>query len=207
MRQAGSLLHCLPDRRVAAALLTSAILLFSEGASAQSSCVRVTNASWVPACPCDAGSELVFIMEGETTVEANTVNLAVIIDSSGTVDDTERDQSIEFAKNTVAAFADLNLFENGGTASFAQFASLASEGGTFATQTAFNTFVETTPRIGGGTNIDDGIARGRELLPAPSSGSTSFMVVITDGRGSTYLGEADAARAEGTIMFAVGVGD
>ncbi|CAM9665240.1 unnamed protein product, partial [Scytosiphon promiscuus] len=113
-------------------------------------------------CPCDGASKFEFTMEGTTTVEANTVNLAVIVDSSDSVNDKrERNQSIEFAKDTVSAFADLNLFENGGTASFAQFSNSVSDGRTFTSQDEFNTFVDNTPRLNGGTRINKGIGRGR----------------------------------------------
>lgn len=54
-----------------------------------------------------------------------------------------------------------------------------------------------------------GIAAGRALL-AGNLASANFMVVITDGE-ATFGGdptiEADAARAEGTTIFAVGVGE
>lgn len=40
-----------------------------------------------------------------------------------------------------------------------------------------------------------------------SSSSVAFMIVVTDGNGGNPLAEADAARAEGTAVFAVGVGE
>ncbi|CAN0168839.1 unnamed protein product, partial [Ectocarpus sp. 13 AM-2016] len=42
-----------------------------------------------PPAPCGAGSELTFQVEGETSVEANKVNVAVIIDASGSIFDIE----------------------------------------------------------------------------------------------------------------------
>jgi len=109
--------------------------------------------------------------------------VAIIVDASSSVDDTELDQSIAFAKDTVAAFADQSLFENGGTASYAQFASVASPGETFTSQLDFDNHVDTLPRIEGGTRIDLGVAEGRRLLAAAPEATASFMVVITDGSG------------------------
>ncbi|CAN0600296.1 unnamed protein product, partial [Ectocarpus sp. 12 AP-2014] len=70
----------------------------------------------------------------------------------------------------------------------------------------FNAFVDgSTKYLSGGTDIIDGIAKGRELLKV-SPATTSFMIVTTDGISSSPKDEADAARAEGTIVYAVGVG-
>ncbi|CAN0284302.1 unnamed protein product, partial [Ectocarpus sp. 12 AP-2014] len=108
------------------------------------------------------------------------VNVAVIIDASGSVGTADWELSKEFAKNTVASFADQNLFTNGGSASFAQFSSDASEGGTFYSLEDFNAFVDADTKYSGGTDIIAGIAKGRELLSA-SPTTTSFMIVTTDG--------------------------
>lgn len=56
-------------------LLTIALLVLG-GTSAQDapdSCVQVFDPSFVLSCPCDAGSEFIFWMEGKTTVTANVV--------------------------------------------------------------------------------------------------------------------------------------
>ncbi|CAN0057619.1 unnamed protein product, partial [Ectocarpus fasciculatus] len=91
-------------------------------------------------------------------------------------------------------------------ASFAQFSWTASDGGTFYSLEDFNDFVDGVDKYqSGGTDIVDGIAKGRELLKV-SPATTSFMIVTTDGKSSSPEDEADAARAEGTIVYAVGVG-
>ncbi|CBJ26488.1 similar to collagen [Ectocarpus siliculosus] len=187
-------------------LATGALSLFlGRGVYGQESCVQVADPTWAANCPCEAGSQYSFTMEGQTTVTANTVNVAVIIDASGSVGTADWELSKEFAKNTVASFAEQNLFTNGGSASFAQFASDASEGGTFYSLEDFNAFVDADVKHSGGTDIIDGIAKGRELLSA-SPAATSFMIVTTDGAAPDPQDEADAARAEGTILYAVGVG-
>lgn len=50
-----------------------------------------------------------------------------------------------------------------------------------------------------------GVEEARGLLNA-QTGTAAFMIVITDGNGGDPAAEADAARADGTIVFAVGVG-
>ena len=112
------------------------------------------------------------------------VNVAVIIDASGSVSTADWELSKEFAKNTVSSFAEQNLFANGGSASFAQFSSSASEGGTFYSVEDFNAFVDADTKYSGGTDIIDGIAKGRELLNA-SPTTTSFMIVTTDGAAAS----------------------
>ncbi|CAM9666168.1 unnamed protein product [Ectocarpus sp. 4 AP-2014] len=193
---------------------TSALsLLLGGNVSGEESCVQVAYPTWGTNCPCEAGSQYSFTMEGQTTVTANTasptllltVNVAVIIDASISVGIADWELSKEFAKNTVASFAEQNLFINGGSASFAQFSSSASEGGTFYSLEDFNAFVDADAKYSGGTDIIDGIAKGRELLGA-SPAATSFMIVTTDGAAPDPQDEADAARAEGTILYAVGVG-
>lgn len=110
------------------------------------------------------------------------VNVAVIIDASGSVIDDDFDLEKEFAKNVVASFASRNLFDNGGSASFAQFSGSASEGGTFFSSEDFDAFVDADPRQSGSTNIPAGVAKGRELLNANPS-TASFLILITDGVG------------------------
>ncbi|CAM9935251.1 unnamed protein product [Scytosiphon promiscuus] len=188
-----------------AALLAAVGTVLLGGASAQDSCVQVSNTSFVPACPCDAGSTLTFGIEGQTTLAANTVNVAIVLDGSGSIPSDGFLLSKDFAKNTVAAFADENLFDNGGTASFTQFGPYATLGGTFSSQGDFDAFVDAEGQLNGGSNIPAGIARASELLAAAPDTSASFMVVLTDGIRDAAL-EADAARAAGTIVYAVGVG-
>lgn len=107
--------------------------------------------------------------------------MAVIIDTSGSVSAAELDLEKDFAKSAVASFAAQNLFTNGGTASYASFSTVASEGGTFASSAEFDEFVDNDPTAVGFTNIEAGLRKGRELLNAGSSATTSFLILITDG--------------------------
>lgn len=119
------------------------------------------------------------------------VNVVVVVDGSGSIpgdsqDDENNDwlASKNFAKDTVAAFADENLFVNGGTASFVQFAGSVNPGGTFSSQADFDAFVDAEEQMGTSTSISLGIDAGQELLDAAPEASTSFMVVTTDGDGN-----------------------
>lgn len=110
------------------------------------------------------------------------VNLAIIIDGSGSVQSSNFDLSKEFAKDTVEAFALENLFVNGGTASFSQFALDVTDGGTFGSQADFDAAVDAEDYLDGSwTNIAAGVAKGRELLAAAPPATASFMIVMTDG--------------------------
>ena len=60
--------------RPSSPLVCGALALFLASASALESCVQVSDASFSSSCPCDAGSEFTFQIEGQTTVTANTVS-------------------------------------------------------------------------------------------------------------------------------------
>ena len=80
---------------------------------------------------------------------------------------------------------------------------------TFDSAQSFNDFVNADNQMGGGTNTFVGINEGTRLLGL-NPATASFMIVITDGQSSSTantIAAADAARAEGIIVFAVGVGE
>ena len=136
------------------------------------------------------------------------MNLALVLDGSGSVNKAEFKLEQGFAKDTVAAFADRNLFDNGGTASYVQYAKRLASSDTFGSASDFNDFVDADKQAEGGTTTSVGINEGTRLLGI-NPASASFMIVITDGRSSSISATrkaADAARAEGIIVVAVGVG-
>lgn len=140
---------------------------------------------------------------------APKVNLALVLDGSTSILSAEWPQEKDFAKDAVVAFADRNLFDNGGSASYVQFSSVVQSYGTFTSLEDYEDFVDEDFQVVGGTNIAAGIQTGQELLIASPS-TASFMIVITDGEynyGGDPTAYAEAARAEGTTIFAVGVGE
>lgn len=56
-------------------VLGGAFTLFLGAALGQESCVKLSDVSYTAACPCDAGSDFSFMMEGATTVAENTVSV------------------------------------------------------------------------------------------------------------------------------------
>ena len=137
------------------------------------------------------------------------MNLALVLDGSGSInaDDFLLEQA--FAIDAVNAFADRNLFDNGGTASYVQYAAVLVSSDTFDSAQSFNDFVNADNQMGGGTNTFVGINEGTRLLGL-NPATASFIIVITDGQSSSTantIAAADAARAEGIIVFAVGVGE
>ena len=109
------------------------------------------------------------------------VNLAVVIDGSGSIGYEDFELAKEFAKDTVAAFADKNLFENNGTASFVQFSDSADSGGPFFSQEDFDSYVDLQQQLNSSTIIPAGIEAGRGLLADAPEATATFMVVMTDG--------------------------
>lgn len=144
------------------------------------------------------------------------VNLAIILDGSFSLHPADIVLEQGFAKEVVAAFAERNLFENGGTASYVEYSILVAPGthlfgaGTFLSAEDFNNFVDFDGQSGGGTTNSIGIDEGRESLAA-NPATASFMVVITGGQSESISNAtataADAARAEGVVVFAVGAGE
>lgn len=84
------------------------------------------------------------------------VNIAIVVDGSASIGPDDWIEEQKFAKDAVAAFASLNVFENGGTASYVQFTSLPLDMGTFASEEAFNTHLDSLTQFEGGTDIVNG---------------------------------------------------
>lgn len=113
--------------------------------------------------------------------------MAVVIDGSESIGVDNFEVAKEFAKDTVAAFADKNLFENGGTASFVQFSDSAESGGPFFSQEAYDYYVDRQEHINGSTDIASGIEAGRERLALAPEATVAFMVIMTDGNGDVAV--------------------
>lgn len=146
-------------------------------------------------------------------VHVQQVNLAVVLDGSGTISTLKFSEAKDFAKNIAAVFAARNMFANGGTASYVQFSSDVdpSDTGTFFSLSEFNDFVDSNDQIYAGTDIDAGIIAAQHLLNDAPPASAAFMVVLTDGEdnvgGDNVAVTADDARDDGITMLAVGVGE
>ena len=137
------------------------------------------------------------------------VNLALVLDGSGSIDPADFELEQQFAVDTVAAFAARNLFDNGGMASYVQYSSTLISSGTFDSAQDFNDFADADVQSRQNTFTNLGIDEGTALLGA-NDATASFMIVITDGvsnSASATATAADNARAAGIIVFAVGVGE
>ena len=134
------------------------------------------------------------------------VNLALIVDGSQSIEADDFVLEKNFTKQTVAAFAEKNLFVNGGEASYVQYSSSVVTSATFNSVADFNEFVDADPQARASTRTAEGIEEGTEVL-LTNPASALFMIVITDGESQDEpIIAADAARAEGIEVFAVGVG-
>ncbi|CAB1109109.1 unnamed protein product [Ectocarpus sp. CCAP 1310/34] len=184
------------------------MLLANGSAQSNTSCVQVVDSSAADASPYPEDEpSLTFTMEGATTLRTNIVNVVIVVDGSGSIVSSDWILEQQFAKDTVAAFARRNIFDNGGTASYVQFSTSTYDEGTFTSTESFDEHVDSVIQWGGDTDIADGIIAGRALLNE-NPASFSFMVLITDGESYTDPSTAaQETRADNTTtIFAVGVG-
>ena len=84
------------------------------------------------------------------------VNVVVVVDASPSIEEDEWELELKFATDTVEAFAKRGIFENGGTASYVQFAGYATNEGTFNSTESFNAHVDSVYQSGSGTDIVEG---------------------------------------------------
>ena len=99
------------------------------------------------------------------TVRPRKVNVAVVVDASTSIGGSDWELEQQFAINTVGAFAERDIFVNGGTASYVQFSSSVSFSGTFTSNESFVNYVNTVGRVSGGTDIEDGKCTRLKLPP------------------------------------------
>ncbi|CAM9945666.1 unnamed protein product [Ascophyllum nodosum] len=193
---------------LATMLLGHLNLAFAQDSDTGVSCVQVSSSKFSTPCPCGLTSSS-FSVVGETSVAKLRVNLAVVLDGSDSVGSANFLVQREFAKNIIAAFAERNLFANGGTASYVQYSSFvdASDTGTFFSLKDFNNFVDNNQFNGGGTDdIDGGITAARYLLNAAPPASVAIMIVLTVGINIIIGTAADDSRADGITLYALGIG-
>jgi len=108
------------------------------------------------------------------------ISLAIVVDGSSGSSPAEFDLQKSFAQSAVASFAERNLFENGGTASYVQAGDTVASDGTFASQEAFDAFVADDEfSEGSAFNANEGISKAQELLSASPS-AAALMIVVTD---------------------------
>lgn len=79
-----------------------------------------------------------------------------MVDASLSIDENEWELELKFAIDTVEAFAKRGIFENGGTASYVQFAASATNEGTFNSTESFNAHIPSDYQGRYGTDIVDG---------------------------------------------------
>eukprot|EP00903_Cladosiphon_okamuranus_P013604 g12670.t1 len=172
------------------------------------SCVQISNVDFAEECGCHSSTSFTFDVEGKVGLEENTVSLAIVVDGSSGPSPAEFDLQKSFARDAAASFAEKNLFENGGTASYVQADDTVVSDGAFTSLEAFDAFVAGDAfSEGSAFNAKEGISKAQELLRAsPSAAAAAFMLVVTD-EDCDPGSEAEAARADGTTIFAVGVGN
>ena len=97
------------------------------------------------------------------------VNIAIVVDGSGSIEDQDWIEEQKFAKDAVAAFARRNIFDNGGSASYVQFSSFPLDMGTFYSEEDFDAHVDSLDQYKGGTDIVNGKRPNASAKPSSPS--------------------------------------
>jgi hypothetical protein len=131
----------------------------------------------------------------------------LVVDGSGSISSAEFELAREFARTLVNSC----LFVPGSRAGVVEYSSnIRLIAGLVSDRDAVLTAIENMPQSGRNTATGDAINRAQqELSSIASPNSKQLILVLTDGdtnEGVPAASAADAARATGTELFAIGVG-
>lgn len=137
----------------------------------------------------------------------SAIDVAFVIDGSSSISASDFDLARIFSKRVLQSC----LFAHDAQAAVVQFADAAQVEQPLTAQTALLTdAIDQMAQIGPGTDIREAIDTAQAQLAAGRPSAFKLMILLTDGGQSVPgdpLASADAAKAAGTEIFTVGVGD
>ncbi len=161
---------------------------------------------------CDESFNIRLSLTAEPDITANPVDIALILDRSGSMSGS----AIANLKNGAKAFVDIIYNATGGTngqiaggthIGIVSFADLATQNQPLITDiNALKTSIDGLA-AGGSTNHADAFTKATELLQN-STANQRFMIMFTDGfttAGGNPNPIAAAAKAQGIIIYAIGL--
>ncbi len=205
------------SRRGSAALLLSLAMLFvlSSQALAQDGTVSGNKTAGPGDIPCDGSTTVTLTLDGQTGIAGNPVDIVLVLDRSGSMDDAMND-----LKTGASTFVDIideatdgtldGTIANGSRVGVVSFADTATvnqplTGDAGAVISAINGL-----SAFGGTNHEAAFQTAQNQLAGSQPTNDKIMIMFTDGQttvGGSPNDDAAAARAAGTEIFAIGLGD
>ncbi|CAL9619582.1 hypothetical protein SUDANB38_05848 [Streptomyces sp. enrichment culture] len=205
-------LRAMPFRRLLAtiAALAAAVagaLVWAPAASA----APLPGASASPTTvPRYGVSTVTLTLDGESSTQSTPTDLVLVLDESGSINDTEFGQLTDFADSVVAAVADDGLFANGGRVGVVGFSQIAQDVSPLsADEGAVRSAIVNNTQMRSSTCISCGLDRAGVQLGPDDPQRNQVVIVITDGNanpGDPTASAAAALQGKATV-FAVGVGD
>lgn len=145
------------------------------------------------------------------TACSSQIDLVIVVDGSESISWSEFDLVQSFVSDVAASFLVSETDAHIGLVQFSGEGQGRIETGLTGNAGTIQAAIFGMPQIMGVTDIQEGIALGQgKLSSAGRGGVAHVIVVITDGEHNqpgSPIAEAEAARAAGTQIFAVGIGD
>lgn len=137
-----------------------------------------------------------------------SLDLMLVLDGSGSISEPDFEVMREFVRNMVASFTIGPRDANVGIIQFSTTAELYIELSDDAA--AINAAVDNMTKFGESTNIAAAIDLAQAQFVTRRAGIPRVIIVLTDGRhnqSGNPIVSADRARAQGTAVFGIAVGD
>ncbi len=147
---------------------------------------------------------------GAATCETS-IDLVLVIDGSGSIFASDFSKVKDFSNDLVSSFAVSDSAARIGVVQFSGEGQGRVEIGLSGNASAVHAAINNMAQIEGYTDIQEGLALGQDEIAANARpGVPRVIILLTDGQQEGAPGdpvaEAEAARAAGTEIFAVGVG-
>ena len=140
----------------------------------------------------------------------STIDFMLVLDGSESISSADFDLMRTFAGSLVGHFTISPSDAHAGIVQFASEGQGRVEIGLSSDLAAIQAAASAMTQIIGGTDIQEGIALAQgELIVAGRAGVPQVLIVLTDGEHNQPgdpVAEAEAARAQGTEIFAIAVG-
>ncbi len=133
-------------------------------------------------------------------------DIGIVLDTSGSIDAGEFELEQAFATRLVSGLPVSPESTTVGVAHFSDSAAVVT--GLSGNPLAVNVAINGIQPFGGGTNIGAGIDAGQSIVTGAGDrpDKPNVLIVVTDGEG-TVGGSAAAAKAAGSTIISVGIGD